>query len=42
MKDPIFVRQFEKLRASLLPETGIASEVAREKKTHAQYKGEAA
>ena len=37
MKDPIFVRQFEKLRASLLPETGIASEAAREKR-HAQYK----
>jgi hypothetical protein len=37
MKDPIFVRQFEKLRASLLPETGVARENDREKR-HAEYK----
>ena len=37
MKDPIFVRQFEKLRSSLLPDTGVASKNAREKR-HAEYK----
>ena len=37
MKDPIFVRQFEKLRSSLLPETGIARKEAKEKR-HAEYK----
>jgi hypothetical protein len=37
MKDPIFVRQFEKLRASLLPEVGIARDGAAEKR-HAEYK----
>lgn len=37
MKDPIFVRQFERLRASLLPEVGISSDEATEKR-HAEYK----
>ena len=37
MKDPIFVRQFEKLRATLLPEIGISSDAATEKR-HAEYK----
>ena len=37
MKDPIFVRQFERLRSSLLPEIGISSDEVTEKR-HAQYK----
>ena len=37
MKDPIFVRQFERLRSSLLPEIGISSDEATERR-HAQYK----